>query len=73
MSDLALLYEHPQWFEPLFAALDRRGVDYLASPSNGHAFDPADPRPPAPVMFNRLAMSSSFVSPSMRCSTGRRS
>ena len=24
--DLAILYEHPTWFEPLFAALDRRGV-----------------------------------------------
>jgi FMNH2-dependent dimethyl sulfone monooxygenase len=29
--DLAILYEHPTWFEPLFAALDRRGVRYEAS------------------------------------------
>ena len=57
MPDLAILYEHPAWFLPLFAALDRRGVDYVAlSPALG--WDPADPTPPAPVVLNRIAMSS---------------
>jgi hypothetical protein len=23
-AQLAVLYEHPQWFQPLFAALERR-------------------------------------------------
>ena len=58
MSDLAIFYEHPQWFTPLFAALDRRGVDYEAATLQDHVFDPAEPVPPAPVVFNRLAMSS---------------
>lgn len=57
MPDLAILYEHPQWFKPLFAALDRRGVDYVALHADGHRFDPTAP-PPAPVVFNRIAMSS---------------
>jgi glutathione synthase/RimK-type ligase-like ATP-grasp enzyme len=57
MTDLALLYEHPAWFTPLFAALDRRGVDYVALKPDGH-FDPADRSPPARVVFNRIAMSS---------------
>ena len=57
MADLALLYEHPAWFVPLFAALDRRGVDYTALKPDGH-FDPADHASPAPVVFNRIAMSS---------------
>ena len=57
MTDLAIYYEHPQWFVPLFAALDRRGVSYSATTLQDHVFDPADPRPPAPVVFNRLAMS----------------
>ena len=57
MTDLALLYEHPAWFAPLFAALDRRGVDYTALKPDGH-FDPADHASPAPVVFNRIAMSS---------------
>jgi hypothetical protein len=29
MHDLAVLYEHPAWQDPLFAALDARGVDYV--------------------------------------------
>ena len=58
LPDLAVFYEHPQWFEPLFAELDRRGVDWTAIPIQDHTFDPADDRVPAPVILNRLAMSS---------------
>ncbi len=57
MSSLAILYEHPLWFEPLFAALDRRGVEFIKIPLGDHSFDPADPRPPAPVVLSRVAMS----------------
>ncbi|KPF73863.1 alpha-L-glutamate ligase [alpha proteobacterium AAP81b] len=58
MTDLAILYEHPDWFRPLFAALDRAGIDYTALPAAGHAFDPAGSPPPAPLVLNRIAMSS---------------
>lgn len=58
MADLAVFYEHPQWFEALFACLDRRGVDYVKIPIQDHTFDPADTTIPAPVILNRLAMSS---------------
>jgi len=57
LPDLAVLFEHPEWFRPLFAALERRGIDCAALTPDG-GWDPADPRPPAPVVFNRLAMSS---------------
>ena len=57
-ASLAILYEHPAWFEPLFAALDRRGVDYVKVHSGDHRFDPAGSPPPAPLIFNRVAMSS---------------
>lgn len=57
MTDLAILYEHPAWFAPLFAALDRRDVDYIALRPDGY-FDPASVEPPAHVVFNRIAMSS---------------
>ena len=57
MHDLLILYEHPQWFRPLFAALDARGVHYVARTPDG-AWDPADRTPPARVTFNRVAMSS---------------
>jgi hypothetical protein len=58
LADLAVFYEHPQWFEPLFAALDRRGLDWVPIRIQDHTFDPADTALPAPVILNRLAMSS---------------
>ncbi|MBB3474077.1 RimK family alpha-L-glutamate ligase [Sphingomonas sp. BK345] len=57
MTDLTILYEHPQWFRPLFAALDRRGIGYDAVHADGLAFDPAGAAP-SPLVFNRIAMSS---------------
>lgn len=58
MPDLAVFYEHPQWFEPLFRVLDARGFDWTAIPIQDHTFDPAEDEAPARVVFNRLAMSS---------------
>ncbi|HEX8447051.1 MAG TPA: alpha-L-glutamate ligase [Sphingomonas sp.] len=63
MSDLAILYEHPDWFRPLFAGLDRRGIAYRAIHADGLIVDPADPAPPAPVVLNRIAMSSFLRAP----------
>lgn len=57
MIDLAILYEHPQWFAPLFAALDRRGINYAAFGPEG-SWSPGYGGSPAPVVFNRIAMSS---------------
>lgn len=58
MPDLALIYEHPEWLKPLLGAMDERDVDYRAITADGHWFDPARPAPPAPLIFNRIAMSS---------------
>jgi carbamoylphosphate synthase large subunit len=61
MSDapsLAIVYEHPEWFKPLFSALDRRGVAYHAIRFEDHGFDIAEKTAPAPLVFSRLAMSS---------------
>ena len=58
MPDLAILYEHPTWFAPLFAALDRRGVSYRTIRLSDHSFDPGSPEVPAPVVLSRVAMSS---------------
>jgi len=56
--DLAVFYEHPEWFKATFDALERRGVAYSTLTIQDHTFDPADPSVPAPVILNRLAMSS---------------
>jgi len=58
LADLAVFYEHPRWFEALFAALGRRGMSWTRIAIQDHVFDPANEHPPAPVILNRLAMSS---------------
>lgn len=63
LPDLAVVYEHPDWFEPLFAALDRHGVSYVKVPLAGHGFDPAASPAPAKVVFSRVAMSSFLRDP----------
>jgi glutathione synthase/RimK-type ligase-like ATP-grasp enzyme len=62
-AELAVLYEHPQWFQPLFAALERRGIRYDAIQLSGHRFDPADREAPAPVILSRVAQSSFLREP----------
>jgi glutathione synthase/RimK-type ligase-like ATP-grasp enzyme len=57
-ADLAVLYEHPKWFEPLFAALDRHGVGFEAIRLSDHRFDPAVRAAPAPLVLSRVATSS---------------
>jgi glutathione synthase/RimK-type ligase-like ATP-grasp enzyme len=56
-ASLAILYEHPSWFEPLFAALDRRGIAFEKIRVGDHHFDPGSTAPPAPVVLSRVAMS----------------
>jgi glutathione synthase/RimK-type ligase-like ATP-grasp enzyme len=63
VSDLAILYEHPEWFRPLFAALERRGIAYRAIRLSDHSFDPAARDIPAPVVLSRVAMSSFLREP----------
>jgi len=56
-APLAVLYEHPRWFKPLFAALERRGVETVEVDARSLVFDPASPTVPAELIFNRVAMS----------------
>jgi glutathione synthase/RimK-type ligase-like ATP-grasp enzyme len=62
-AQLAVLYEHPQWFQPLFAALERRGMAYLPIQLSGHRFDPASSDVPAPLVLSRVAQSSFLREP----------
>jgi glutathione synthase/RimK-type ligase-like ATP-grasp enzyme len=63
IAQLAVLYEHPQWFQPLFAALDRRGLRYEPIQLSGHSFDPASREIPAPLILSRVAQSSFLREP----------
>ena len=62
-AQLGVLYEHPQWFQPLFAALERRGMPYVPIELNGHRFDPAAREAPAPLILSRVAQSSFLREP----------
>ena len=53
---LAVLYEHPTWQQPLFDALDKRGVDYLAYDVKSAAFDLKEDVQ-ASIIFNQLSPS----------------
>lgn len=54
---IAVHYEHPDWFRPVFAELGRRGLPYVALDAAAHCFDPADPAPPYALVFNRASPS----------------
>ena len=56
-SPFGVLYEHPDWFRPLFAELDHRGIPYKRLSAGAHWFDPASPRPPYGLVFNRMSPS----------------
>jgi glutathione synthase/RimK-type ligase-like ATP-grasp enzyme len=62
-AQLAVLYEHPQWFQPLFEALERRGIPHVAVKLSGHRFDPAGRELPAPLVLSRVAQSSFLRDP----------
>ena len=55
---LAILYEQPNWFKPLFAELDRRGTNYVKLSAVEHAYSPADhPEDQYALVFNRVSPS----------------
>ena len=54
---LAILFEHPRWFEPLFDALERRGIPAAKVDARSLLYDPASPVLPGELIFNRVAMS----------------
>ena len=55
---LAVYHEHPDWFRPLFAELDRRGIAHARIDAREPFFyDPTDHERPFPVWFNRMSPS----------------
>jgi hypothetical protein len=56
-SNLAIYYEHPDWFRPLFAELDRRGIPYVKLDATRHLYDPGEKEKSYAVVFNRMSPS----------------
>lgn len=54
---LAVFHEHPDWFRPLFAELDRRGIAYTRLDAARHSYDPGERTSPYALVFNRASPS----------------
>lgn len=54
---LAVYHEHPHWFAPLFAELERRGLPYERLDAAAHTFDPSELSTPYALVFNRASPS----------------
>ena len=55
---IAIYYEQPHWFKPLFTELDRRGTPYVKLFAPEHVYDPADhPELKYSLVFNRMSPS----------------
>jgi len=57
MSPIAIYHEHPDWFKPLFAELDRRGLPYVRLNPAAHQFAIEEPAPDFSLFFNRMSPS----------------
>ena len=53
---IAIYYEHPEWFGPLFAELERRGTPFVSLDARSSTFDPGDPVPYG-LLLNRMSPS----------------
>ncbi len=55
---IAIYYEQPHWFKPLFAELDRRGTPYLALSAVDHTWSPDDhPEDHFSLVLNKMSPS----------------
>ncbi|MBO9204256.1 MULTISPECIES: hypothetical protein [Niastella] len=57
MKPLAIYHEHPDWFKPLFAELEKRGMPYERINPAQHSFDITDTVNRYSLFFNRMSPS----------------
>jgi hypothetical protein len=54
---IAIYYEHPDWFRPLFQQLDERGVNWVKVDVRDHHYDAASAQQDYSLLFNRMSPS----------------
>ncbi len=54
---IAIYYEHPDWFRPLFRELQGRGLPFVELPVGSHTYDPNETDTPYSLVFNRMSPS----------------
>lgn len=52
---IAIYYEHPDWFAPLFDELDRRSVAYVKLHAAAMIHDPGERTAPYSLLVNRVS------------------
>lgn len=57
MQPIAIFHEHPDWFKPLFAELERRGLPFVRLDASSHAYDPGEDDVPYSLVVNRASPS----------------
>lgn len=57
IKPIAIYHEHPDWFKPLFAELNRRGIPYVRLDAAAHTWDPAERESPYSLVVNRASPS----------------
>lgn len=53
----AIYHEHPDWFRPLFAELDRRGLPHVTLDPRAHLYNPGETGTNFSLVFNRMSPS----------------
>jgi glutathione synthase/RimK-type ligase-like ATP-grasp enzyme len=54
---IAIYYEHPDWFRPLFAELEARSIHYVKLKASCHSYDPANRSADFSLFVNRMSAS----------------
>ncbi|HEV7396260.1 MAG TPA: hypothetical protein VGN86_07090 [Pyrinomonadaceae bacterium] len=57
VKPIAIYYEHPDWFRPLFAELEHREIPYLAINAAHHQYDLDETESEYSLLFNRMSPS----------------
>jgi len=57
---IGIYFEHPDWFRPLFAELDRRGIDYAKIDAACHSYDVTSREKKYALLFNRMSASAAL-------------
>jgi len=57
---IGIYFEHPDWFRPLFAELDRRGIDYAKIDAASHSYDVLSREKKYALLFNRMSASAAL-------------
>src|SRR5690348_169807 len=54
---VAIFYEHPSWFSPLFDELQRRRIPFVRINAAEHTYNPAEREVPYSILVNRVSAS----------------